>query len=535
MANLYYTQGSTTLYKMTTAGVATALNLPSGVSLSSAERARFAILGRQVFLFNSPTVNLSIDPFDDTVTVLTPIAPPTAGKVQEGGSGDLTGTYRVKVAFGVRDVRGSVISLTNSGPESAGVALTSKNLKVTGIPTSSDASTNFRRIYRTLAGGRVYFWWSDLEGNTSTEFEASITDESIALAPEPKNLGNPPGSVPGGVRMKMGVPWKGKLWGVATGVGADLDTLRWSEFRRPYAWSAINALPIPPVGSDGAGITGIIPRRNVLGVAKRDVLHIITSSDPLTGERRSISEVGMSSPDAIALFDDTAWFLGEAGFYQWDNSGVENIASSDVEPWFTRDDTFNRAEFKNAISGYHHGRESIITLLSAAGSSDLDRWVEYYPKSGVWLGPHKTGEFTPTALAGLEDSNDLAQITFGSSNGFLWKEQATRTDGATTAVDFDVLEQWHSAGTPDIEKYWGLLSMLTEVEGSGTLTVTPTVGDLDASAGSGISHDLTTGRERLTRLLQGRFLRLRFRLNTAGKDATILGYEIDPVIELGRR
>ncbi len=77
--------------------------------------------------------------------------------------------------------------------------------------------------------------------------------------------------------------------------------------------------------------------------------------------------------------------------------------------------------------------------------------------------------------------------------------------------------------------------MLTRVESSGALTVTPKVGRLDASAQAAISHSLITGRERLRILGNGPLVQLRMRHNTVNLSATIHGYEIDPVFENGRR
>jgi hypothetical protein len=76
--------------------------------------------------------------------------------------------------------------------------------------------------------------------------------------------------------------------------------------------------------------------------------------------------------------------------------------------------------------------------------------------------------------------------------------------------------------------------MLTKVESAGTLTVTPTLGRLNSSAQSGISHTLTTGRERLRILGDGPLMRLRFQQATNAQGVTIYGYEVDPVFENGR-
>jgi hypothetical protein len=88
--------------------------------------------------------------------------------------------------------------------------------------------------------------------------------------------------------------------------------------------------------------------------------------------------------------------------------------------------------------------------------------------------------------------------------------------------------------TPDIQKYFGELSLISKIQAAGTLSVIPYVGGLDASAGATISADLTLGRQRLRRLGIGRFVKLNFQHSTAGQDVELYGYEL-PFHEVGRR
>jgi hypothetical protein len=76
--------------------------------------------------------------------------------------------------------------------------------------------------------------------------------------------------------------------------------------------------------------------------------------------------------------------------------------------------------------------------------------------------------------------------------------------------------------------------VISKIQAAGTLTITPYVGDLAASAGTAISHTLTLGRQRLRRLGAGRFCKLRFQHSTADQGCELYGYEI-PHHELGRR
>lgn len=536
-----YVQAGTSLQKINAAGTTiTNLSLPSGVSLSSTRVPRFATLGRYVVLVNSPNVNLLIDPTDDTVRPMSLAAPASAATIAAGTGTGLTGAFKVKYTHGVKNSTGLLVSESPFSPESASFTASNTGLLVTGIAISPSASVNVRRVYRTLSGGAVYFHWADLDGNVQTSIDSNTSDASLSLLPAPSALGNPPGSTAGSSPLELITAWKGRLWAragtTATNTNTTIvDTLLWSETRQPYAWPAKNSLPVPPVGADEFGVTALIPRRDVLGLAKRDSLWIVTDPNPLEGDLRSVvSGVGCIAPDSVVVIRDTAYWLGEDGVYQWDNNGVMNISEAQVDPWFTSTTYFNQAQFENARGRWNPITGTYDLLLANAGSSDLDRWVSYYLKEKVWLGIHKFDAATTVSIGLSEDTDDLHLPLFGSTSGFLWKEQATRTDDTATAIDADLDTPFYSGNTPDIQKVWLQPSFLSRVETGGTLTITPKTGGLNASAGANKSHNLTLGREKLGRLGVGRLAQLRIRENTAGQDATLYGIEI-PYEELGRR
>lgn len=539
---LYYIQAGTALQKMDTDGTVTTLTLPSGVTINSGTTGRFAVLGRLVAFVNAPSVNLLIDPFDDTVYPMSLHAPVTPMTIAEGGSGNLSaGDYNTLYTFGILNSNGVLISESPFSPPSATVTLAaSKVLTETGVSVSDAASVNIRRTYRTTAGGNVYFRSESLDGNVNTAQTDNLSDASLSLLPAPSGLGNPPGTTPGGASMELITVWKGRAFGRAGGVGADKDVLLWSELRKLYAWPATNTLPIPPVGLDEAGITAFIPRRDVFGIAKRDSLDIITNPNPLSGQRRTLDNgVGCVSQESVTVIRDTAFFLGEDGVYAWDEVGVRSISRSKVHPWFTADSVFNRSEFKNSRGWWDPVFNTYNLLLASSGGTNRDKWISFHIDSltsgdYVWTGPHRTADFTPTLGARLEDTNDLDMPILASSAGFLYKQQATRTDGTATAIDMVIEGVFHSGDSPDLEKLWLRPTIISRIESGGTLTITPTVGGLDASAGSGLSHDLTTGRETLARLGNGRFAQIKASNNTNAEDVTIYGIEL-PYHILGRR
>ncbi len=188
----------------------------------------------------------------------------------------------------------------------------------------------------------------------------------------------------------------------------------------------------------------------------------------------------------------------------------------------------------NAFAQIDPVKNKYRLFLAPAGSSVISQWVEYDIVDKTWWGPHSSTALTPTSAVVVPDANDTLVSMVGSSSGFLWQSQETRTDNVSTAIHSSFTSKFHDANTPDIEKYFGELSMIGKVQPAGTMTITPRVGYLDAPDGTPITYDMTQGRQRLPRIGTGKMAQLTFAHATAGQLVELYGYEL-PVHELGRR
>lgn len=521
----YLVQGGSTLKIMTTSGGLTSLTLPTDVVLDTAKRLRGATLGNTTVIVGSPTRNLSIDRYRN-VRLLVPDPPASKVTLGTAASGSLSGTFNVKVTFIVKDEFGNLIAESNFGPVSANQAVSSQYLTVSAIPLSSQV-ISARRLYRTTTGpGTVYYPWLDVDGNTVTTAQDDVSDAGLATVAGPTDLGAPP-------KFEIIAAWKDRLWGKSED---KIDTLYYSAVGKIYAWPSTNTIPIPPTNRDTTGITGFLPRKDILGVGRRDSISRISSSGNNVFTRVTEAEgIGIWATDSCIVAHDVGYFLGNPfGIYRWTQK-VENISNPKVKDWFESDTYFNRARFDQAIGMYDPKLNAYIVLLSAAGSTDLDRWIMYDIAENTWWGPHLTSAFTPTFCATLRDANDVAIAVFGASDGKLYKPTTTKTDGTATAIALDVTTNHIHANSPNILKQWLQPTIRTKIQASAaTLTVTPTVGDTDASAGSAISHDMTLGNETLRRLGKGEMVKLRLQNSTNAIDTVIYGVEL-PFFELGNR
>ena len=530
---LILAQVGTSLYKVdTSTGAATALTLPSGVTLSTVWRPRFAILNQFVVMVNSPTRNISIDP-EGTVRVLVPRAPTSPPAVAASGTG-LTGAYQIKQSFVVKDSLGNLIMESALSPASLEFTAANQGLSITNIATSEDSITA-RRLYRNTAGGSLFYFLQDVEGNTTTAVVNALSDAGLALLPQAGTLGSPPGTLPSS-RLRNIVSWKNRLWG--TGDNPDeVDSVTYTEDGLVYAWP--NQLTAYPKGQDSEGIVAFAPRRDQLGLLKRNGVWQITGS---SNSNFAVVQLnveqgrgGCIAPESVLIINDRAYWLGKDGVYEWGPDGVKCISDEKVAPWFKTGTYFNRSRFVNAFCRYNSLTSSYELHLAAAGASTENRWVSFNTISRAWYGPHKTDLFTPSAGATTEDTNGLPITVVAGTDGIIYTGNSSNyRDGSATAIDMDVYPPFHSANAPDIDHYWGELSILTKVESGGTLTITPTVGRLNSSAATAISHDLTLGRQRLRRIGTGALARLRLQQSTVNQGCTIYGYEL-PVHELGRR
>jgi hypothetical protein len=531
-------QNGSTLALMTTAGVVSTLTLPTGVTIDSTKRPRFAIIGQEVVIANSPSVNLVFDPVANALRVLCPPPPASPMLVAVGASTGLTGTYITWYTFKIKDEWGRTLAESPLSPPSAGVALTADSLAGSGIATSSTPGVNARGIYRSVAGGSVPFPLFDMDDNVATSFDDNTSDVLLEAA-SADVLGLPPGSAPGEAA-SLCVAWDGRIWMVST-MPTKIDEVRASEIDRPWAFDT--TIAAPPQGNDAVGVVALIPLRDELLVGKRNnFLRIVpVEGDDIPYDALKVGEgVGICAPDSAAVIRNVAYWLNEDGVYKFDSNGISDqpISRDKVHAWFTTDTYFNRELFPEAFGGWNPINDSYVLFLAAAGSTVFDRWVELVlsgPNKDKWLGPHKTGAFTPTCFGLMQSATGTYLPTMGSSSGYLYKmNQATRTDEPATAIDWEVIGKAHAADKPNMLRMWRRLAVINKIQASGTMTVTPYVGEMDASAGASISASLTVGRTVTRRLGPGTYCRLAFRVNTVATDVTLYGYEL-PWFDVGVR
>lgn len=510
-------QSGSSLQLLDTSGNIATVTLPTNITLSTTRAPRFAVFEKYVVMVNSPNRPITIDGLG-IARVLTP-APPSATPVASAQSGGtLSGTYRVKQTYRIKDTFGNLISESGFSAASNSVSLTTQWLRAASLALSPDDVTS-SMLYRTTTGGSVYFPWVELDGNTQTQIQDDLSDTGLELVAA-DSLGSAPD-------LTLIAEWRGRLWGADR---VNIDNVYYTETGKMYAWAAANFQPVPKVGSDTRGITALVARKEALVIGRQNIIHSMVGNSASDFRLIKLSDnCGIESQESCATYVDTTYWLWKDGVYSLGPSNViQCVSDGKVRNWFTSDTYFNRAQFKNAKGQILPGRKVYRLFLCAAGSSTIDRFIDYDIPSQTWWGPHTISGLTPTATLIRPDTDDVLIPTVGMSSGRLYQEQATRTDDTATAIDLSIDTKRHDGGTPTIEKVFKDLVVANVPLSTGRMIVTPSVGDLDAAAASQtLRADLTKSSQKLGRLGVGSTATINFRENTVGQDVKLLGYELD--------
>ena len=532
----YIVQGNTSLYRVSQGGVATTLTLPTGVTLyGTGTPCRFAQFGEWVIVVNGATKDLFIG-LDNTVRVLKilppSVAPTLAASATTAGFG--AGARIVAYTQQVRDplTRKLIMESGFSPVGSYTVPGGGGGILATNIEVSEHQHADARGVYYSTAGGTYLFTAHWIDSNIVTDFDVLVTTLAgvLPVVPEPAP------------DFKLIAAWKDRLWGVPR---LEIDNVRWSEERTFYSFPSTNEIVVPKIETDTSGVTAIIPRRDDIGFGRKDALYRIIGDDNESYQRQKVDDIGVEVQESVVVVRNIAYFLGRAngrvGVFEWSDAGVRNVSERQVDAWFNTDTYFNRSRWENARGRYNPDTDSYELLLASQGQTTQDYWVSFRIRDRVWHGPHKTAAFTNFAtgtdgnLSGTLGSTTAARLSvFGGTDGFLYKRDSSVVNDHNSAIDFDIDTPFIHDGAPDIEKVWMQPTIHSRIEAAGTLTVTPKVGGLGASAGTAISHTLTLGRERLRRLGLGRYVQLNMRLNTVDRKVRIFGIEL-PWLHRGRR
>ncbi len=539
----YIVQAGNTLQVLAAGGaVVQDITLPTGVTMVDTVRARFAVSARKLVVSNAVSKNIWIDPTDFSAFILAITGPTVKPTLAAGVAGILSGTYTYWYTF-VHKIGGIVVDESPFSPLGT-VGVVAQKVNGSALQISADSQVTGRRVYRSTTNGAVPFFAFDIDDNTTTTFTDNLADASLSLVASDSTQANAQAGSDGASKMRLLTAWKGRLFGVSD-QAALVDHALYTEENKIWGWSLENDFPID-AGEDKAGITGFLPRRDSLGIAKQNrLVKLIGSSNSDFQIIHVWENVGVIASDSIQIIRDTAYFLAADGVYSWDdNDGVKCLSRDKVDPWFTKDETFDRNRFPDAVGGWNPSTNCYELLLVPAGGDDLTVWVAVELTTGQWFGPHLTTAFTPTMRSLFRDDNAVLRPVMGGSDGYIYLQNRDggrdlpgpgNDETDAVAITADAMIAWLTQGNPDLTHFWGRLTLLSRLETNGQLTIIPTVGRLDSNPSTGQVFDLTLGRQIQDRLGVGPLATLRFLQDAVGEQFLAYGIEITNVSTRGRR
>jgi len=531
ISNTTLVQAGAAFYGMASDGSFTAMTAPTTATVSATNKPRFTVDGAFAVVVNSVAPPLIADD-SGILLFLSPAAPTVAPTVAATVSGTLTGTYFVKYTFIILDTNSTLIAESDFSPVSASVSPSSKKISVSALQLMSGLGTSIdprytvqRRLYRTTNGTTTYFKWLDVADNTTTTAVDDASDASLATFSAPTL-----GSI---ASLSHVANFGGRLFGVA--IGTARDVLRYTETAARWAWPAANIFTMPQVpGDPQAGITALMPRRDALGIAKANMfIELRGVSDANFSTVILSSTVGTLNQETVASFRDMVYFLSRDGVYSWSDAGLTNLAEGKVKAWFTTDTYFNRDLFSSAFAYIDINTGRYYLFLVSAGSTTVDRWVEYNIENNTWWGPHITAAYTPTSAFAIAAPTPTFAI--GETVGFVTKESATRNDNTTSPIASDVITVPMTSESPPQTQYWGELYTEVTPQATGNLGIEVKVGEPADVYASKRYHPLKDGVFNTGRMGVGRWAQFRFTHNGLNEVLELIGFEINPVNKIGRR
>lgn len=256
-----------------------------------------------------------------------------------GAAGILTGAYKYKMTWVYNNNPGSESSA--SSPSSV-VNPAAQQVNLSNIAVGGTGCTS-RNLYRTQAGGSLYYFLATINDNTTTVYVDNVADAAQGTNQAPTDNGAPP------VGAQFGVMWRGRLCLANTAGGR----------QRVYLSSTSNTELIPggggltlhgagpeifpvlnfiDVGDDNSPITGLAVLQDRLVVFKQGGIYTIDGNDAATMQVFvAQAETGCIAPKTIVNMGGVLFFLGRADgvptVYMFDGDRTEPLSYA-IEPTF---------------------------------------------------------------------------------------------------------------------------------------------------------------------------------------------------------
>lgn len=368
-------------------------------------------------------------------------APSTNPSAAAGAAGALTGVYNYLITY----YNSNTGHESNSNATAATVTLAGQRADLSSIPVSADAQVTRRRIYRTTAGGSIYFYLAEIADNSTTTYTDNALDATLSTQEVPVDNDPPP-------HLDGIEEWDGRIFGFERGgtkvlfsndaaqtpVGAGLPEESFSPDNFVQLNLEVRAVKKSPNFNEiwvhtSRGIIALVPT----GIA----------DDPYRPAIRNTTWA-TQAPMSIVNIDNDQWFITEnAKVMAVDSSGFVTYKSGYIEATlaggrglvgvnYSLLKTFQAVHYRKGTKNQYRiatidsGGTNFATIFNA-NYRQVAPVDDFGVRSPVW----EKDSITCTCMGIVKDSNNEDVLYFGTTDAKIMKNDFGTNDNGT-AIDW---------------------------------------------------------------------------------------------------
>lgn len=369
---------------------------------------------------------------------------PTAPTVALGSATGLTGTYKYKVTYEIDSYQEGSSSIASD-------PLTPSNEKITvTIPVSTNTRVSARNIYRTLAGGSIYYFLTRVADNTTTTYSDSIADGSLdTTIPAPIDNDSPP------VFKYMSLH-KSRIFGAR--LVDNLSRVVYSDVKNgmslPDVFPVDNFFDV--IKDNGEDTTAVLEDQygQLIVMKPSAVVKIDTSTDdPVgwSGFDNVLSMNGCIAPytavkTPIGIIYLTRYAEGKKCLMLWNGSSTQPVFT-ELEPILS---AISESRISDMIAKYHNGSYNISYTDPTDGNSYNDRVISIDLTSSSWVIDKKNVDCFSSwtsGMVGLSGADNGELYTSSSdTTGLIHHEDTLDAPLSESTIEMFYLSQWIDFG-----------------------------------------------------------------------------------------
>lgn len=331
-------------------------------------------------------------------------APSTVPGLEAGTGSALTGTYYACYTYS-RKV-GSVVVCESNPSNAAWIYLSAKSIKVTPAQPTDTQVTHIR-IYRTLAGGQVYYHDQDIAVGT-TYLDSSTTDGNLGT-----EVSNDHDRPPSGISKILGPIYNGLVFGC---VG---NKLYWCAAQQPEYWPATQYVE---VGSLQLPIRSLINYTGQLYALTDNQIWFIQGTGANLFHPISL-QANTGCPSwygAIGIEGHGIYHVGADGIYCYTGGRDTKITQATLDPLFRGESVGDMPAVTGVSSAwlwqygnrlfFHYGTGSVLVMNLDTGGVETYQYDQaLYAPATDWTNSRflaYDGSYYPRVLDDVSSSAD---------------------------------------------------------------------------------------------------------------------------------